>query len=298
MNQKTLEFAIKSLPLPTFSRCDVVKIIIVTASMRPSVLSLLAAANAASAVLFEAEAGTKTGNVVAESSLPGFTGTGYAAGFSEAPDTLTVSINAPTAGSYDLALVYSAQFGDKFTTFSLDGGATSEVGLPNVTTSTWTTAAIGSFTLTSGTHSVKLENSWGWYYIDSVSVVPTPAKAVKVVDVTNGAKAEAEDGIFNGVLAASTVAGYSGTGYVESFDGATDTLTLTVSSAKQALYDVVVRYDAPYGYKQTTMVLNGAASSAVVFEDMTDATVRWANASGGQVLLNAGNNTIQFQTNW
>lgn len=124
------------------------------------------------------------------------------------------------------------------------------------------------------------------------------AVSAVTVDVTNGAKVEAEDGLLNGVTAGTTVAGYSGTGYVESFDAASDTLTLTISSTKQALYDVTVRYDAPYGGKQTTMVLNGASSSAVVFEDMTGATVRWANASGGQVLLNAGENTIQFQTNW
>lgn len=99
-------------------------------------------------------------------------------------------------------------------------------------------------------------------------------------------------------MAGTSVAGFSGTGYVESFDGATDTLTLTVTSAAQALYNVVVRYDAPYGGKQTTMVLNGASSSAVVFEDMTGVTVRWKDASAGQVLLKAGTNTIQFQTNW
>lgn len=211
---------------------------------------------------------------------------------------MSVSITTPSSGSYDIALIYSTQFGDKFTTFSLDGGATSEVALANVTSSTWTSAPAGTFTLAAGEHVVKLANDWGWYYIDAISVIPTPAKPITVVDVSNGAKAEIEDGVLSGTLTGTSVAGFSGTGYVESFDGATDSATITLYSDKQALYDVVVRYDAPYGYKQTTMVLNGGASSAVVFEDMTGATVRWANATGGQILLNKGNNTVQFQTNW
>ncbi|KAH6663536.1 glycosyl hydrolase family 26-domain-containing protein [Halenospora varia] len=266
--------------------------------MRSSVLSLLTTAFVVSAVLFEAESGTTTGVLAIESASPGFTGTGYVAGWDDEADTLTVSISAPAAGSYDIGIVYSAQFGNKYTTFSVNGGATTDVALTNVTTSAWTSAAAGSYNLIAGINTVKLVSFWGYYYIDAISVIPTPEKAVKVVDVTNGAKAEAEDGIFNGVLAATSVAGYSGTGYVESFDNATDSLTLTLYSAKQSLYDLVVRYDAPYGGKQTIMVLNGGTSSSIAFEDMTGATIRWANVSGGQILLNAGNNTIQFQSNW
>jgi hypothetical protein len=265
--------------------------------MRSLVLSLLATASAVSAVVFEAESATRAGVLTVESAVPGFTGTGYVAGWDDVADTLTFSVSGLTAGSYDIGIVYSAQFGDKFTTVTVNG-VSADISLANVTTSTWTSAPAGSYALTAGTNTVVLANFWGYYYIDAITVVPTPPKPVKVVDVTNGGKAEAEDGIFNGVMSGTSVAGYSGTGYVESFDGATDTLTLTLYSAKQALYDVVVRYDAPYGGKQTTMVLNGASSSAVVFEDMTGATVRWANATGGQVLLNAGNNTVQFQTNW
>jgi hypothetical protein len=264
--------------------------------MRSSSL-LLSLFGAASAVIFEAESATRGGVLTIESAVAGFTGTGYVAGWDET-DTLTFSVTGLTAGSYDIGIVYSAQFGNKVTQVTVNGGSTSDIAITNVTTSTWATAKAGSYALTAGTNTVKLDSFWGYYYIDSITVVPTPPKPVTVVDVTLGAKVEAEDGIYNGVLTGTSVPGYSGTGYVESFDGATDTLTLSVSSATQALYNVVVRYDAPYGGKQTTMVLNGASSSNVVFEDMTGATVRWANASAGQILLKAGTNTIQFQTNW
>jgi hypothetical protein len=207
-------------------------------------------------------------------------------------------VSGLTAGSYDIAIIYSAQYGDKFTTFSVNGGSSTEVSLANVTTATWTSSAAGSYPLTADTNTVLLANDWGYYFIDAITVVPTPVKPVNVVDVTNGGVAEAEDGIFNGVSAASSVAGYSGTGYVQGFDVSTDSVTLTLYSAKQALYDVVLRYDAPYGAKQTTMSLNGGGGGEVFLADTTGAAVPWANATAGQVLLNAGNNTISFLNDW
>lgn len=266
--------------------------------MRSSLLSLFAAASAVSAVVFEAESAVRGGVLVVESAIPGFTGTGYVAGWDDTADSLTFSVSGLAAGNYDIGIVYSAQFGDKFTTVTVNGGSPADVGITNVTTSTWATAKAGSYALTAGTNTVKLDSFWGYYYIDSITVVLTPPKAVTVVDVSAGAKVEAEDGIYNGVLTGTTVKGYSGTGYVENFDAATDSLTLTVTSATQALYNIVVRYSAPYGYKQTTLTLNGATSSNIVFEDGTGLAQPWVDANGGQLLLKAGTNTLTFTTNW
>ena len=266
--------------------------------MRSLLFCLLNAASVALAVVIEAESATRTGVLTIESAIPGFTGTGYVAGWDSDADSLTFSVSGLTAGSYDLGIVYSAQFGDKFTKVSVNGAASADIAITNVTTSTWTAAKAGSYALTAGTNTVRLDSFWGYYYIDSITVIPTPSKPAQNVDVTNGAKVEAEDGIFNGVLTGTSVAGFSGTGYVESFDGATDSLTLTVTSTAQALYNVVVRYAAPYGYKQTTLTLNGASSSNVIFEDGTGLPNPWADANGGQVLLKAGSNTLTFTTNW
>ena len=266
--------------------------------MRSLLFCLLNAASVALAVVIEAESATRAGVLTIESAIPGFTGTGYVAGWDSDADSLTFSVSGLTAGSYDLGIVYSAQFGDKFTKVSVNGAASADIAITNVTTSTWTAAKAGSYALTAGTNTVRLDSFWGYYYIDSITVIPTPSKPAQNVDVTNGAKVEAEDGIFNGVLTGTSVAGFSGTGYVESFDGATDSLTLTVTSTAQALYNVVVRYAAPYGYKQTTLTLNGASSSNVIFEDGTGLPNPWADANGGQVLLKAGSNTLTFTTNW
>jgi mannan endo-1,4-beta-mannosidase len=152
--------------------------------------------------------------------------------------------------------------------------------------------------LTSGSNSLLLSDDWGYYYIDAVTVNPTPAVPIVVVDVTNGATVEAENGILNGVTVGTSTTGYSGTGYVQGFYASNDNVSLTISSDSEGLYDVVVRYAAIYGGKQTTMSLNGAGGAEVVLADTTTAASPWANATAGQVLLNAGNNTITFIDDW
>jgi hypothetical protein len=261
-------------------------------------LALLASASSAVAVIFEAESAAITGDLVVATDLAGYSGTGYVAGWDNDTDTLTFSVSGLTTGSYDISIVYSAQFGDKYTGVSVNGGAVSQIALANATTATWTTSAVGSFDLTDATNTVVLQNSWGYYYIDSITVVPTPVKPIVVVDVTNGAIAQAEDGILTGTTVGNSVAGFSGTGYVQGFDESTDSVTITVYSKVQALYDIVVGYAAIYGAKQTTMSLNGAGGAEIVLPDTTSAAIPWANATAGQVLLNAGNNTITFTNDW
>ncbi|KAH0612372.1 uncharacterized protein H6S33_010424 [Morchella sextelata] len=105
---------------------------------------------------------------------------------------------------------------------------------------------------------------------------------------------QAEDATLTGVTVATASAGYSGTGYVESFDESTDQVTFTITSAETKLYDLGIIYMGPYGAKYTRVSLNGGAGSDVSLPE----TTAWTTASAGQVLLNAGTNTISIQTNW
>jgi hypothetical protein len=267
--------------------------------MRSSLgLALLAIASSASATVFEAETGALTGGLYVATDLAGFTGTGYVTNFTDTSDTLTISVTGLTAGSYDISIVYNAQYGDKYTSVSVNGAATVEASLANSTTATWLTSLVGSFELTADTNTVELEDDWGWYLIDSITVNPTPAKPVVSVNVTSGAIAQAEDGILNGTTVDTATAGYSGTGYVTGFFASTDSVTITLFSEVEALYDVVITYAAIYGGKQTTMILNGAGGAEIVFADTSTAASPWANATAGEVLLNAGNNTLTFTDDW
>lgn len=163
--------------------------------MRSSPWLALLAASSAFAAIFEAENAVIAGDLIIATDVTGFTGTGYVAGWDDTADTLTFSITGLSAGSYDISITYSAQYGDKYTGFSVNGASATQVPISNVTTGNWATVLAGSFALTADTNTVQLQDSWGYYFIDSITVVPTPAKPVTVVDVTNGAVAEAEDGI-------------------------------------------------------------------------------------------------------
>lgn len=86
----------------------------------------------------------------------------------------------------------------------------------------------------------------------------------------------------------------AGTGYVEGFDESTDKITFTVPSTTQQLYDLKLVYNGPNGDKYTYVVLNSAGGSQVSLP----ATTTWTTVAAGQVLLNAGSNTIEIQNNW
>ncbi|KAJ0158967.1 Mannan endo-1,4-beta-mannosidase A [Colletotrichum tanaceti] len=107
---------------------------------------------------------------------------------------------------------------------------------------------------------------------------------------------EAENGVLSGTTVAAAQAGFTGTGYVTGFEDATDKLTINLDcqGAGQKLFDLSVRYAAVYGEKRTNIILNGGAASEVLLV----AGDTWATANAGQVLLNEGNNTIDFVTHW
>lgn len=106
---------------------------------------------------------------------------------------------------------------------------------------------------------------------------------------------QAESARPTGVTVGTSVKGYTGSGYVEGFDTAGDEIRFEVTnSGAEALYDLKIIYNGPYGDKYTTVVLNGAGGSQVFLP----ATTTWVTTSAGQVLLKQGLNTVQIQNNW
>lgn len=127
-----------------------------------------------------------------------------------------------------------------------------------------------------------------------LSLVPLVAYAVSQSSWAQIVTYQAESGALSGTEVLTSEVGYTGTGYVGSFDNADDSVTITVTSSAFQLYDLNVTYQAPYGEKYTSISLNGAGGGQIYFP----ATTAFTTVSGGQVLLNAGNNTIKFTTNW
>jgi mannan endo-1,4-beta-mannosidase len=121
-----------------------------------------------------------------------------------------------------------------------------------------------------------------------------------VLTLTTAARAaeiyEAEDARLTGNLRVSTeAAGFSGTGYVAGFQGGSDNLWFdAVVAETMGLYDLTIGYRAPFGEKYTRLYVNGQN----IGQPYLAATTSFQEASGGKILLNAGNNVIRLENNW
>lgn len=112
-------------------------------------------------------------------------------------------------------------------------------------------------------------------------------------------KYEAENAILTGVSIAKSVAGYSGTGYMDggSFDAETDKITFTVNVASAAAYPLVIRFQNTCGAceKAQNISVNGAHSKYTVFPGKS---ASWQDLEVGNVDLKAGENTITISKSW
>ncbi|MFD7654554.1 glycosyl hydrolase [Actinosynnema sp. NPDC059797] len=105
---------------------------------------------------------------------------------------------------------------------------------------------------------------------------------------------EAESGVLNGTVVESSLAGYSGAGYVAGFDQAADSVTITIPDSPGGLHDLTIRYAAPYGAKTASLSLNGSGLGDVAFP----AGPAFAEIPAGKALLARGDNTLTITNNW
>jgi mannan endo-1,4-beta-mannosidase len=108
-------------------------------------------------------------------------------------------------------------------------------------------------------------------------------------------KAEAENGTNTGVTNASSIAGYSGTGYVDgaSLDNSGD-LIKVVLNVTAGTYQLNVRYNGRFGNKNQDLFVNGNSIGTIEFA----ASSQWATKTIPNINLNGGNNTIEIRKNW
>jgi mannan endo-1,4-beta-mannosidase len=106
--------------------------------------------------------------------------------------------------------------------------------------------------------------------------------------------AQAESGSLAGVSVGNTVAGFTGDGYVEGFDAASDSVTVTIPDSPGGLFDLVIRYAAPYGQKSASLQLNGVGSGELKLTQSAGFT----DLRAGKLLLNPGKNTVAMVSSW
>lgn len=107
-------------------------------------------------------------------------------------------------------------------------------------------------------------------------------------------KVEAESGVLTGTTVANSRSGYSGEGYVTSFDEDGDAVSIPVSIEQAGLYDLWVGYAAPSGEKTNDVYLNGEFVGSQIFPS----TNTFKEGYFGKVYLEDGDNHIQIVKNW
>ncbi|MDE7121119.1 MAG: hypothetical protein K2O42_03055, partial [Oscillospiraceae bacterium] len=126
--------------------------------------------------------------------------------------------------------------------------------------------------------------------LNTLLAVPFNASAVQV-------RGEFEDGTLeNDAQVESSVAGFSGTGYVNLKDNSSTipSATTTVNIDKAGSYALVIGYSAPYGTKGATIEINGENIGQVTFEE----SEKFAELNVGKVAFKEGENTIKLNSTW
>jgi len=118
---------------------------------------------------FEAEDADMYG-VNTSSSREGYSGTGYVDGstFDQDGDKIIFTVNAETAGSYNLRIGYGGFYGDKHQYIYVNGEQIAYFQFPE--TNEWATIDFGSINLLEGSNTVSIVKSWGWMDIDFIEL--------------------------------------------------------------------------------------------------------------------------------
>lgn len=261
---------------------------LVAAALKPTTSTATTKALVDGEIKIEAEAATLNG-VDIVTTLPGYSGTGYAWNFIEDTDNVVFSVPA-TAGKYMLTIRYYSPYGEKHTNVQVNGGPVIDQTLAD-TKEAFGTATVGEVTLVAGQNTISLTKFYGYYGIDFITLTPvtsgTPAPPVTPT-TPQLTKLEAESATLNGVDAVTTLAGYSGTGYAWNFIEDTDNVAFTFPAAA-GKYTLTIRYYSPFGEKHTNVQVN---AGAVVDQTLVGTGEAFSTASVGEVTLVAGQNTV------
>ncbi|WP_053093826.1 glycosyl hydrolase [Rufibacter radiotolerans] len=124
-----------------------------------------------------------------------------------------------------------------------------------------------------------------WVVVFLLTAWPAQAQEIKL---------EAENATRNGVTVGNSLAGYSGTGYVQGFDNSfAKNVTFTVNAPAAGIYDLAIRYATPSGEKGYALEINGQRT-----EGMFSNVPGFATAQAGKQYLNAGTNTLVIGGSW
>lgn len=262
-----------------------------TLALAGAVLAPLAGrAQSTTVIHLEAEDAILKG-VTKVTDTPGYAGTGYAGNFENTTDS--VIFKFPTQASrYTLSIRYtSANTNNRLTSVVVNGGVTNPTLTP--TGAAFGSVAAGTYTLAAGTTTLAIGANSGYYGIDYIELTPV---VTKIVPLVNG-RAEAEDGLLNGVTVATSPTGFSGAGFVTGFDNSdARNVAISFNLPTAGLYQLTVGYTSPFDFKVANVTVNDDKST--VSFPKTSAGADFGSADAGKVLLVQGVNTVVIGGNY
>lgn len=255
------------------------------------------ASAAATTVTYQAESATLSGGAVAQSDHTGFTGSGFAGGFTDGDKgtaAATFAVTVSPAGAYTSTLRYANGTGSTRTlSVYVAGQKRATVSLPATADwNTWATAGT-SLTLAAGGNAVA-------YRYDSTDSANVNLDAITVgpSGPSSAGQYEAEQAALSGGAAVeSDHTGYSGTGFAGGFTdankgNASATFAITASSAGPA--PVGLRYANGTGGDRTLSVyLNGSKALTTTLAATADWNT-WATRTE-TLALTAGTNSVSYR---
>ena len=123
----------------------------------------------AQSVKYEAESGTLTGSLTVQSSLTGYSGSGYVGRFENDGDKVTFNVNLAQPGNFNIYIGYASPYGQKINKISINGNSV-EVTFP--ASAGFGEVLSGKAGLIAGNNTISIIKSWGWFFLDYIRIEP------------------------------------------------------------------------------------------------------------------------------
>jgi len=143
-------------------------------------LALPFTASAEESIVYEAEKAKLTGGMTVKTDVQA-SGWKVVGSFENADDTVEFTIDVPADGVYDFTLTCKGIGGSKINNLLVDGQHQGTFECGNLM---YTAAPVRGVLLTAGQHTVTITPSWGWMYLDCLTVTPAQAIPDSVYDVS------------------------------------------------------------------------------------------------------------------
>ena len=232
---------------------------------------------------YEAENALSNG-ISAESTNTGYTGRGYLAGWNTEGQSVTVDVNVPTAGPYELAMRYAAAAGNASRQMQVNGvTVVANQSFPGTASwSTWSEATMNGVTLNQGINTITVT------YLTSAG----STNYLNLDNIQVSAQLQAENGTLHSLTTESINAGYTGTGYIAGWNANGQWVDLSPNVSRTGSYEVTLRYSAAAGAASRRLYVNGANVVANLVLPGTGSWTTWNTVTIPGVNLTAGANTV------